>query len=227
MEITMRTSLFAKSAFFALTLLSPANAGNVKGVVELFTSQGCSDCPPADKTLGEFINKNGVIGLAWHVDYWDYLGWKDTFSSNIFTKRQQGYSRTLGTNSVFTPEIIVNGSTVADNGSFNNSISSALTGLPIAVNAKTSTGRVTVNVGSGSGAASLYLVTYTESRSVKIGRGENGGRDIVYRHAVTGIKNIGKWNGGAMSVTVPAGGNCAILLQQPGPGQILGAASCS
>ena len=223
----MRSSLFATSAFFALALLNPAHAGGVKGVVELFTSQGCSSCPPADKILGDFSDRNGVITLAWHVDYWDYLGWKDTFSSSSFTKRQRNYSNTLGTSSVYTPQIIVNGSTVAENSSFNSSISSALAGLPVAVSAKASAGKLTVNVASGAGAANLYIVTYTESKIVKIGRGENGGRDIVYRHAVSGIKNIGKWNGSAMSVTVPAGGNCAVLLQRPGPGAILGAASCS
>ncbi len=222
----MRISLFATAAFFAVTLLNPANAGGVKGVVELFTSQGCSSCPPADKVLGNFSDRNGIITLAWHVDYWDYLGWKDTFSSNSFTKRQQGYSHTLGTNSVFTPEIIVNGRTVADNGNFSSSISSALSGLPVAVNTRTSAGKLIVDVGAGAGAANLYLVTYTNSRSVKIGRGENGGRNIVYRHAVSGIKSIGKWNGNSMSVTIPAGGSCAVLLQRPGLGEILGAANC-
>ena len=222
----MRRSLFATSAFFALSLLSPANAGEVRGVVELFTSQGCSSCPPADKILADFTNRNGVITLAWHVDYWDYLGWKDTFSSNAFTKRQRNYSNSLGTSSVYTPQIIVNGSTVAENSSFNSSIASALTGLPVSVNAKANGGKLNVTVGAGAGAANLYLVTYTDSRTVKIGRGENSGRDIVYRHAVSGIKSIGKWNGSAMNVTVPAGSNCAVLLQRPGPGEILGAASC-
>lgn len=205
---------------------SPGNAEPVRGVVELFTSQGCSSCPPADKILGEFSDRNGVITLAWHVDYWDYLGWKDTFSSSAFTKRQRSYASALGTNSVFTPQIIVNGRTVADNGSFNRSISSSLGGLPVAVNAKTKAGKLTIDVGAGAGAANLYLVTYSESRTVKIGRGENRGRDIVYRHAVSGIKNIGKWTGGAMNLTLPAGGTCAILLQRPGLGEILGAASC-
>lgn len=151
----MRVSLFATSVLLASTLLAPANAGEVKGVVELFTSQGCSDCPPADKILGEFINRNGVIGLAWHVDYWDYLGWKDTFSSKSFTTRQRSYSQTLGTNSVFTPEIIVNGKTVADNGNFNSSISSALTGLPVTVDAKVSAGKINISVSAGAGSANL------------------------------------------------------------------------
>ena len=225
----MRLALIPIAAALTLFPLPPAQAGGkVKGVVELFTSQGCSSCPPADRVLGEFVNRDGVIGLAWHVDYWDYLGWKDTFSSTAATKRQRIYAGKLGT-SVYTPQIILNGSSVANNDNLSGSAASALRGLPVSVSATNSGGKLTVKAGEGSGAANLYLVTYTNSATVSIGRGENGGRQITYRHAVSGLKNIGKWNGGPVSYEIPhgAGSNCAVLLQRGGSGPIIGAAACS
>ena len=225
-------ALIAALAFTAAVLPPAQAAGNVKGVVELFTSQGCSDCPPADKVLGEFINRNGVIGLAWHVDYWDYLGWKDTFSSKTATARQRGYARSVS-DGVYTPQIIVNGDTVARNSNFNGSINSALSGgLPVALNVTRRGGTLSIDAGPGSGSANLYLVTYTERANVAIGRGENGGRKVDYRHAVSGAKPLGKWNGAAAKFEIPAPGkgrSCAILLQRgsvTGPGAIIGAAMC-
>jgi hypothetical protein len=206
---------------------APAQAGGkIRGVVELFTSQGCSSCPSADRVLGEFVNRGGVIGLAWHVDYWDYLGWKDTFSAKAFTSRQEAYNNALGAG-VYTPQIIVNGSKVATTGNLSGSTAAALGGLPVAVSVKNRGGKLTINAGAGSGSANLYLVTYTDSATVAIGRGENGGRKINYRHAVSGLRNIGKWNGSAASFNIAhAGSNCAILLQRGSNGPIIGAAIC-
>jgi hypothetical protein len=104
-----------------------ANAGNVRGVVEIFTSQGCSDCPAADRAFSGVINNNGVLGLAWHVDYWDYLGWRDTFSSAQATARQANYGQ-----GQYTPEVIVNGTTVISNSRSSAAIASAIGGsLPV------------------------------------------------------------------------------------------------
>ena len=224
-------ALLSATAFF----LPAAQAGGAKGVVELFTSQGCSSCPPADKVFGEVIEDNGVIGLAWHVDYWDYLGWKDTFSSPAATERQRAYARGIGERGVYTPQIIVNGDTVAKNSSFRQSIASALSGsLPVSLDANVANGSLVVTAGDGEGAANLVLVTYDNSQNVVIERGENAGETVAYQHAVQGVQTIGMWKGKSLTVELPGseyapkkGQGCAILLQKVSdsgaPGSILGA----
>jgi hypothetical protein len=196
--------------------LAPAQAGGpAKGVVELFTSQGCSSCPPADAAFSSIINRGGYITLAWHVDYWDRLGWKDTFSSPSSTARQARYAAKIGGGS-YTPEFVVNGA----RGSSSSSIVSG-GGLSVPVNV--SGGKA--KIGAGRGSANIILVTYSGSQDVAIARGENAGRVVTYRHVVTGLRTIGQWNGDAITVSA-GGGNCAILLQRPGQGEIIGAAMC-
>ncbi len=230
----MRLS-FAFAALLSAAALAPASASEVKGVVEIFTSQGCSSCPPADKIFNEVLLEDGVIGLAWHVDYWDYLGWKDTFSSAEFTERQRAYARGIGERGVYTPQIIVNGDTVAKNSSFRQSIASALSGsLPVALDAKVANGSLVVTAGDGDGAANLVLVTYDNAQNVVIERGENAGETVAYQHAVQGVQTIGMWKGKSLTVELPGseyapkkGQGCAILLQKVSsggaPGTILGA----
>jgi hypothetical protein len=232
MRIALSLAAFLSSAAFMLT---PAQSGEVKGVVEIFTSQGCSSCPPADKIFDEVIEQNGVIGLAWHVDYWDYLGWKDTFSSPAFTERQRAYARGIGERGVYTPQIIVNGDTVAKNSTFRQSIASALSGnLPVSLDAKVSGGNLVVTAGDGDGSANLVLVTFDKSQNVPIERGENAGTNVNYRNSVQGVQTIGMWKGKALTVELPGseyapkkGQGCAILLQKVSkggaPGSILGA----
>jgi hypothetical protein len=234
MRIALTLAAFLSSAAFTLTL-TPAQSGEVKGVVELFTSQGCSSCPPADKVFGEVIEQNGVIGLAWHVDYWDYLGWKDTFSMSAATERQRAYASGIGERGVYTPQIIVNGDTVAKNSSFRQSIASALSGsLPVSLDARLADGSLVVTAGDGDGSANLVLVTYDTSQTVVIERGENAGETVAYRHAVQGVQTIGMWKGKSLTVELPGseyaprkGQGCAILLQKVSkggaPGSILGA----
>jgi hypothetical protein len=227
MRIALTLAAFLSSAAFVLT---PAQSGEVKGVVELFTSQGCSSCPPADKVFGDVIEQNGVIGLAWHVDYWDYLGWKDTFSSPAATERQRAYASGIGERGVYTPQIIINGDTVAKNSSFRQSIASALSGsLPVSLDAKLADGSLVVTAGDGDGSANLVLVTYDSSQDVVIERGENAGETVAYRHAVQGVQTIGMWKGKSLTVELPGseyapkkGQGCAILLQKVSKGGALG-----
>ena len=201
---------------FTTLALAPAHAGGpAKGVVELFTSQGCSDCPPADAALARIVDGGGYVALEWHVDYWDRLGWKDTFSSSSATARQERYANHIGGGS-YTPEFVVNGA----NGSARSDIVGG-NGLSVAVNV--SGGQA--HIGAGSGNASVILVNYISSATVPIGRGENAGRNVNYRHVVTSTRNIGEWHGQAMSVAAGSG-NCAVLLQRPGQGEIIGAAAC-
>jgi hypothetical protein len=216
----MRFKTLIALAFTAVAFVTPAQAGNVRGVVEIFTSQGCSDCPAADRAFSGVINNNGVLGLAWHVDYWDYLGWKDTFSSAQATSRQASYGK-----GSYTPEVIVNGTTVIENSRSSSAIASAIGGsLPVNVSINGNK----VNVGSGSGHANLVLVKFRRSATVAIKRGENAGKNVTYQHPVIGSRRIGSWNGNAMSVDLggecSGGTGCAVLLQV-GVGRILGAAT--
>ncbi len=210
--------VLASSAIF----ISPASAGNVRGVVEIFTSQGCSSCPPADRAFAAVTSQNGVLGLAWHVDYWDRLGWRDTFSSAQATSRQAAYGK-----GSYTPEVIVNGNTVISNSSSSAAIASAVGGsLPVSVNIS-SGGKI--NIGAGSGRANVVLVKFIRSKTVAIGRGENAGKSVTYRHPVVSSRSIGSWNGKAQSLVVGAGEcsggvGCAVLVQV-GIGRILGAAT--
>jgi hypothetical protein len=217
------SSIFATLLGSAALFVSPVQAGNVRAVVEIFTSQGCSSCPPADRAFSAVTSQGGVLGLAWHVDYWDYLGWKDTFSSSAATARQAAYGK-----GSYTPEIIVNGSQIVSNSSSLGAISLALGGgLPVKFKVRTDGGRKVIDVGAGSGSASIILVKYVGSSTVAIRRGENAGTNVTYKHPVVGSRRLGAWNGKATSVTLNAGecdGGCAVLLQV-GVGRILGAAT--
>ncbi len=235
----MRKNFKAILALASVFVTPLAQAGEVKGVVELFTSQGCSSCPPADKVLGEVTEQGGVLALAFHVDYWDRLGWKDTFSSKGNTQRQRGYAAGFGTGTIYTPQFIVNGLAEPGSGS-SQGIRSAISALStrghslnVPVDLKVSGGNLVINAGSGSGEASVVLVTYVRSKVVNIERGENSGRKIEYRNAVTGIRTIGKWTGEKKSFDAKVGSSTgvAVLLQRTnnagGPGAIIGAATAS
>jgi hypothetical protein len=203
---------------------SNAYAGSVRGVVEIFTSQGCSSCPPADRAFSFVSNQNGILGLAWHVEYWDYLGWRDTFSSAQATSRQRAYG-----GGVYTPQVIVNGDTVVAQSASSSAIASSLGGsLPVKVTIRSSGKGVVVEAGAGSGRASLVLVKFFCNKTVAIKRGENAGASVSYHHPVISSRNIGSWSGKALSQELRVGEcggstGCAILLQR-GVGKILGAA---
>ena len=207
----------------------PAHADGVKGVVELFTSQGCSSCPPADRAFMGISKRGGVIGLAWHVNYWDYLGWKDTFSSSQATSRQQKYAAGVGGSS-YTPQIIVNGKRIVGQSSSTSAIASAMQGsLPVKLSIVSSGSGPIVEVGGGTGSANLVLVKFYRDKSVVIKRGENAGSTVTYHHPVISARNIGTWTGSALKHGLSAGEcgasiGCAVILQRPGVGEILGAA---
>lgn len=218
-------TFFAALAVGIASMSAVGIAGNVRGIVEIFTSQGCSDCPPADRAFSGVINNNGVLGLAWHVDYWDYLGWRDTFSLAQATARQSHYGK-----GNYTPEVIVNGTKVISNSSSSSAIAAALgASLPVNVSLKSNGKGYTVEVGSGSGHANLTLVKFYRSKTVAIHRGENAGKNVTYQHPVIGSRRIGAWNGKSLSIALSpgecgGGTGCAVLLQVGG-GRILGAAT--
>lgn len=232
------------SIFFVVSLLAipPALAGpaHPKGVVELFTSQSCSSCPPADAVLARLAARDDVIALSYHVDYWNYLGWRDTFSARKFTDRQYGYAKTFGRGSVYTPQMVIDGRDAAI-GSDEAVVEEKLKALAdggkgpaVPITASQSAGKITIKVGAGGGNADLLLVYFDKKATVAIGKGENSGKTITYWHVVRDVQTVGMWDGKTMSVVMPASvikgsssGGCAILLQEMSagnaPGAILGA----
>lgn len=203
-------------------------------VVELFTSQGCSACPPADAFLAGLADTDGVIPLALHVDYWDYIGWTDRFADPVHTTRQRGYARSGGWRQVYTPQVVVNGTSVAV-GSRADAVRAAMAdeaGKPARVVLRLSRDadklKITTRPTAGPvGPMDIHVVRYDAAVPVSITRGENAGRDIVYTHVVREWDVAGRWDGsGTHSTVVPLSGaqSVAVLVQAPDYGPILAAA---
>lgn len=201
-------------------------------VVELFTSEGCSSCPPADALLATLADEPGVLALSFHVDYWDGLGWKDPFSSAAATARQRRYAAEMGLDTVYTPQIVVDGRWQAV-GSDRNAVDEALAaarGTPpaLAVALAIERGRARVTIGpDASGAAGVVLlVGYDRSRVDKVARGENAGRTLAHADVVRGIAEIGRFDGKPAAIAAPIGWPAERLaaIVQAADGRILGAA---
>lgn len=198
-------------------------------VVELFTSQGCSSCPPADAFLAELARRSDVLPLAFHVDYWDRLGWRDPFSSSAATARQRDYARELGLPTVYTPQIVVNGRHDAV-GSDRRQVTAAIAAtagpsVPIALAVEN--GALSIGIGTGSGAGKLWLVTFDPRHETAVTRGENAGRTLVDINIVRSLDAVGAWDGSPITLSrpLPPAGSGAALLLQAQDGRILGAAS--
>ncbi|MBY5762863.1 thioredoxin family protein [Rhizobium laguerreae] len=217
-----------------------AEDGTPKGVVELFTSQGCSSCPPADAAFRKLVNQGDVIALAYHVDYWNYLGWADTLSSKENTERQYGYAKTMGRSNVYTPQAIVNGRdhlAGADLNGINTKIdtySSEGNGLTVPISATMRGDELEIKIGAGQGKANVVMVYFDKEKTIDVEKGENSGQKLSYLHSVTNVETVGMWDGKATSLTLPASvlqrpqlEGCAILLQSAtadgDPAAILGA----
>ncbi|ARO26006.1 DUF1223 domain-containing protein [Rhizobium sp. S9] len=217
-----------------------AEDGKPRGVVELFTSQGCSSCPPADAAFRKLVNQGDVIALAYHVDYWNYLGWADTLSSKENTERQYGYARTMGRSNVYTPQAIVNGRghlAGADLTGINSKIDTYSiegNGLTVPISAAMRGDELEIKIGEGQGKANVVMVYFDKEKTIDVEKGENSGKKISYLHSVTNVETVGMWDGRATSLTLPASvlqrpqlEGCAILLQSAtadgDPAAILGA----
>ncbi len=236
----IRTSLFALTAML-LPFAGPAEAEiavDSPTVVELFTSQGCSSCPPADRLLEELATRDDVLALGYHVDYWDYIGWADPFASRESTMRQRLYGRAFDLRSVFTPQMVVDGS-VSVVGSRRREVSRAIEAAPlrrptsvtVAVE-QPDPNRFIVSLGAADydGApADIILVRYDDAHVTEVARGENRGRTLTDVNVVRQFDVIGQWRGEAMTISasLPVSdipGGCAVLVQMPDHGAILGAA---
>jgi hypothetical protein len=234
--------LGAAAAQFALpSFAEEAPESRPVGVVELFTSQGCSSCPRADAAFSEIAETAGVITISYHIDYWNYLGWQDTLGDKENTDRQYGYAKTLGNNNVFTPQMVLNGIEEA------KSVNPAVVlsdlkrldddgrGVAVPVDADLTKDEMTITIGAGKGKAEVVMAYFKKMTTVDISRGENVGRKVVYRNAVTKLETVGMWDGKALTIKLPAAliskkaqDGCAILLQTHdaagNPGRIYGAA---
>jgi hypothetical protein len=224
------------------TLPAEANA-EPHGVIELFTSQGCSSCPPADKLLGELASDPSLVVISLPIDYWDYLGWKDTLANPRHSARQRAYARLRGDRQVYTPQVVVNGMVHAlgsDKPAIDRAIlqtrrNSAALSLP--VSAAVIGGDLVVNVAAGKddrGAGEVWICGLAKAIPVTVGRGENRGSTLTYYNVVRRWLKVGDWTGKPNSWHVPlsefsAGGvdEAAVIVQggtADNPGTMFGAA---
>ena len=222
-----------------LLLLSLAGAAGVAGaadnvvMVELFTSQGCSRSPPADKTVAELADREDVLALSFHVDYWNYLGWPDTFAREEHTARQADYRDKLGGRVLFTPQIVVDGSRSVPGykrAMINSAIEQAAETPDLAViDIGSDDGMLHARISSkgGHGPSTIWVASYDDAAAVTIERGENAGRSFTYRNVVDKLMKVGPWRpDGPESYPLPQpgpGGGIAVWLQEDRTGRILGA----
>jgi hypothetical protein len=245
----MRLSLFliAATGLGCCTAVAPLCAQQKtvaahRTVLELYTSQGCSSCPAADALLLQYAHRPDILALTLPVDYWDYLGWKDTLASRKFSDRQRAYAKSLGHGTIFTPQIVVDGRTDAV-GSNRADIDKAVDQAErataktrVAIEIRPDSGFLVISAaghpqGSAEKPATLWLATLSKHVEVPIQRGENRGRTGVYTNVVRELRPLGTWDGSPMTVRIADPKlehtdvqGCAVLLQRNTTGPILGAA---
>jgi hypothetical protein len=215
-------------------------------VVELFTSQGCSSCPPADAFLGDLARRSDVIALAYHVDYWNNLGWTDVFSSAAATQRQYAYARAMDKDGVYTPQMVIDG-TVDEVGSRRGAVLGQLKerreGVPVKALrdgkdivvqiGMTGAPLMTKTAAGDAKAGDVIVVAYSDTAETKVPRGENAGQTLREFNIVRGFWRLGAWSGEPQQLRfeasrLPADATrIAILVQAPGPGMILGATAAA
>lgn len=228
----------------AAGLLAAAGPASAAGparrpvVVELFTSQGCSSCPPADAYLGELAKRDDVVALAFHVDYWDYIGWKDPFGDPLYTARQRAYALRLKQRTIYTPQMVIDGVT-HEVGSRRGQVEAAIRArlamaaaervtIPIEFGRR-SDGALTAQVrpAATAGPADLMLAAIDAEHVTEVRRGENSGRVLADYNVVRSINRIGRWTGDNLAVTVGPdswhrGADALVLLLQADQGEIWG-----
>lgn len=231
-----------RTAFGAACGLWLAFAGSVSAqanpvVVELYTSQGCSSCPPADDFLAELAARPDVIPLALHVDYWDYIGWEDSFAQPRFTARQKAYARAVKSRTIYTPQMIVDGVARVegnDPAAVDAAIREAMARPAQVVLTATRQGQMLQVRATGRPGALpavppmvLQLIRLLPEQTVEIARGENAGQTVTYRNIVTSWEPVAEWAGDApLDLALPMAGEgpVVLILQQQGPAEIVAAA---
>ena len=204
-------------------------------VVELFTSQGCSSCPPADEYLGELSQQRDVLALAFHVDYWNYIGWQDPFSSSAATDRQQDYGRFFDLRAVYTPQMVIDGTTHeigSDRGAVASAIKNAarMRKIPVTLLNDENGFRVHIGEGEPGTRARVLFVEFEPEAVTDVQRGENAGKQLIEYNIVESWEVIGTWDGSATEIALPQGDEyqasaCAVIVQEDPVGTIYGAAA--
>jgi hypothetical protein len=212
--------------------IGPAQAGERPVVVELFTSEGCSSCPPADVLLAELASRPDVLALSFHVDYWDRLGWRDPYSSREATARQHHYATLLDLASVYTPQIVVDGKWQAvgsDHADVEHALDLARRShkeIPVTLVLDRDQARIKLGAGGDVTPASLLLIGFDRRHVSAVRRGENGGRTLTHVDVVRGIEEIAQVKGSPGDLEVPVPWQCDRIaaIVQAADGRILGVA---
>jgi hypothetical protein len=240
----MQSFSFLSAAAAAALIAVPAAAAEVrdhpKAVLELFTSEGCSSCPKADARLTELGKQKDVIALAYHVDYWDYIGWADTFGSKANSDHQKAYAQSWGSSRIFTPQLVINGAAgvvASREDDVTKALDAAKLDLPVTLTVGGNMLEIGVAPQAGGPQAMVWLVTFKDHEQVAISRGENAGRTMDYSQIVKDRQMLGMWDPVAgthlklpLSELMTGGANGAVILVQADkagglPGPIIGAAS--
>jgi hypothetical protein len=220
------------AAVLALALQAESARAEGPVLVELFTSQGCNSCPPADAYLGDLAKRKDVVALAFHVDYWDYIGWKDPFAKAAWTQRQRAYQGALRISTIYTPQMVVDGGEHAvgsDRRAVETLIGKAASRSRPSLSASATASGLRLSI-SGEGRGELWIVGYDPRHETKVARGENAGKTLAEFNIVRGMTKLEPWSGGAARLDVPKealpeGSAFVALLQEPGQGRVLAVAT--
>ncbi len=225
-----RPLLFAPALLLSgITAPTRAAAGTPRIVVEPFTSQSCSSCPPADDLLARLVaTRPDILALSFHVTYWNRLGWRDPFSLQAATERQRRYAATLGNSQIYTPQLVVQGrrDVVGSNRAAVSAALAAAVPVRVPVSIQADRERVEIAVGTGAGEGQVWLVGFDGQHTTAVARGENGGRRLSHTHVVRSLAPVAAWLGAVARVSTarPEGEQVAVLVQAA-DGAILGAAT--
>lgn len=233
-DVTMRHLVSATLGFW-VGVSAAATAQTNPVVVELYTSQGCSSCPPADDFMTDLAKSPDVIALALHVDYWDYIGWKDTFANPNFTKRQKAYAKAEGSRMIYTPQMIVGGVDRVE-GNDPMSVAEAIRKhqslpSPVRLTITREGDHLIIRAEADpplTEPARVQVVRYLPNATVTIGRGENAGREVTYTNIVTDWQSVAQWPGQApldMTASAPGSDPVVVIVQSEGPARVLAAAA--
>lgn len=236
MQTLQRTLL---SAILCTIWAAASVAGNPKNVIELYASQGCSFCPRAQTVLKTFVDRPDIIALTLNVDYWDYLGWKDTLGKAAHSQRQRAYAHARGDGEIYTPQIVANGLSVAvgtDRFQIERAITESaqqLAGDRVTLELRSDKTSFTIKVGRGASPnkpATIYVATVSPTVTVNIKGGENRGRQITFHNVVRNISPVGMWSGELIAIRLlkqdllqGGGERCVVLVQSADAGPVLAA----
>lgn len=193
--------LVASMSVAPLSAGGPTGAKSAPGVVELFTSQGCRQCPPADDLMRDLAHQEAAIVLSFPVKTWDYIGWKDTLAESAFSERQDAYAQVRGDRALFTPQAVINGTRVEAGGAreaiLEDLRATSQSRAKVDLTLDERDGHLFIHVGEASGLppASVYVLRVAPTQTVAIGRGDNSGRRVTYTNVVRAMNRVGEWRG--------------------------------